>query len=555
MTLAAPPSQPVLVYNRIAQNRRMTWLLMSLAVAAVVPFILGISFLISLGVVARLSPNRSASRSEIRWEEDYLRNTPDISPEIRDAFQRRLQDQRQALAGQRAADSALRMEFTCVVSAGLVFMMGLLFWGMASSPTSKLLVQAGAQPAGQREVEARRLLENLALGAGLPWPKLYVIESSAPNAFAAGMDPHHSVVAVTRGALKLFDKRELEGVFAHELSHIGNHDIRLNTIVAMIALFLRIPYLLFKRELRPGYGRERRGIGIWELALSPVGLYILFIAPALAALLRAAVSREREFLADADAALLTRYPEGLLRALGKIAGAGSHMTRSNPAYAHLYFANPSGSVQGWFNGNLMATHPPLSERIERLSQFQGPAAATALAEAIEAGKDYTEQHPMVEVMELYPSAAQDELIVRNVGNPMGRVYRVLSQSAVPVYDQPNPGSLVQKHVQPGGLLVVFDDPGPYRQVNTPDQTFGYLNRSVKLQLLNDLIPEEVYNPKLRAAAEAILPPLSVAMATASISKKGQPASAGGLTMEQFVVAAMLAILTFVGMYFLLTKLG
>jgi heat shock protein HtpX len=552
--IAAPPTEPVLVYNRIAKNRRTTWLLTSLAIAAVVPFILGISFIVSLGVVARVSPHTHSNRSEIRWEEDYLRSTPDISPETRAAFERRLKDQRHELAGQHASNTAMLTELTGLVSAGLVVIMFVLFWGMASSPTSKLLVQAGAQPAGEREVEARRLLENLAIGAGLPWPKLYVIETSAPNAFAAGMDPHHAVVAVTRGALKLFDKRELEGVFAHELSHIGNHDIRLNTIVAMIALFLRIPYLLFKREVQPRSGRGRRGIGLWELALSPIGIYILFIAPALAALLRAAVSREREFLADADAALLTRYPEGLLRALGKIAGAGSLVTRANPAYAHLYFANPSASVKGWFNGNLLATHPPLTERIERLSQLQGPTAATALAEAIEAGKDYTERHPMVEVMELYPTAAQDELTVLNQGNPLGRVYRVLAQSPVPIYDQPNRGSLVETHVQPGCLLVVFDDPGPFRQVNTATQTFGYLDRSVKLQLLADLIPEEVYNPKLRAAAEAILPPLSVAMATV-VAKKGQPNGAAGLTMEQFVVVAMLAVLTFVGMFFLLTKLG
>jgi heat shock protein HtpX len=552
--IAAPPGQPVPVYNRIAQNRRTTWLLASLAIAAVVPFILGISFVVSWGVVARISPHSHNNRGEMRWEEDYLRNTPDIPPETRAAFERRLQDQRKAIQNEQQSNSGLQTELTCVISAGLVVVMGLLFWGMASSPTSKLLVQAGAQPAGEREVEARRLLENLAIGAGLPWPKLYVIETSAPNAFAAGMDPHHAVVAVTRGALKLFDKRELEGVFAHELSHIGNHDIRLNTIVAMIALFLRIPYLLFKRELREGTARRRRRLGFWELALSPVGIYILFIAPVLAALLRAAVSREREFLADADAALLTRYPEGMLRALGKIAGAGSLVHRSNPAYAHLYFANPSASVKGWFNGNLMATHPPLSERIERLSEFHGPTAAVALAEAIEAGKDYTEQHPMVEVMELYPSAAQDELSALTVGNPLGRVYRILSHSPVPVYDQPNRGSLVQAHVAPGSLLVVFDDPGPFRQVNTPNQTFGYLDRSVKLQLLKDLIPEEVYNPELRAAAEAILPPLSVAM-TAVVTKKSQPTPVAGLTTEQFVVAATLAVLTFVGMFFLLTKLG
>ncbi|HUI78395.1 MAG TPA: M48 family metallopeptidase [Bryobacteraceae bacterium] len=551
--LATPTTQPVLVYNRIAKNRRTTWLLASLAFLLVVPFILGISFIVSLGIVARVSPHLHVNRSEMQWEAEYLENNTDISDETRAAIQRKLDEQQKKLKGQHAADSGLFTELMVVVSAGLLVVGGILFWGVASSPTSKLLVQVGAQPAGEREIEARRLLENLAIGAGLPWPKLYVIETSAPNAFTAGMDPHHAVVAVTRGALKLFDKRELEGVFAHELSHIGNHDIQLNTIVAMIALFLRVPYLLFKRELRQGSTRPSRRLGIWEIALSPIGIYILFIAPILGALLRAAVSREREFLADADGVLLTRYPEGLLRALGKIAGAGSLMTKANPAYAHLYFANPGGATQGWFTGNLMATHPPLSDRIERLSEFQGPTATAALKEAIEQGKDFTEQHPIVEVMELYPLAAQDELAVLNVGNPLGRVYRLLAHSPVPLYDQPTAGSLVQTYVQPGSLIVGFDDPGPYRQVNTPDQTFGYLDRSVKLQLLNDIVPDEVYNPKLRAAAESILPPLSVALAT-TVAKKAQT-KPQGLTPEQLVVVSVFALLVFVGMFFLLTKLG
>lgn len=170
--VAAPPVQPVLVYNRIAQNRRKTWLLAALAVAAVVPFILGISFIVSVGVVSRVSPHTRASRSEIRWEEEYLRNAPEVSSDARAAFERRLEKQRKALEGQRAADSVLLIELMCVVSVGLVVIMGILFWGIASSPTSKLLVQAGAQPAGEQEIEARRLLENLAIGAGLSTPKL-----------------------------------------------------------------------------------------------------------------------------------------------------------------------------------------------------------------------------------------------------------------------------------------------------------------------------------------------------------------------------------------------
>ena len=553
--VAEPPRQEVLVYNRIAQNRRKTWLLTGLGILAVIPFILGISLVISAVVVARIGPHTGIERSEIRWEENFLQNSSDASSDVRAAVERKLERQRAALKGQREADSSLFLEFVCLFSAGLIAIMGILLWGIASSPTSKLLVQVGALPAGDRDNEAVRLLENLAIGAGLPFPKLYIIESSAPNAFAAGMDPYDAVIVVTRGALKLFDKRELEGVFAHELSHIGNHDIRLNTLVAVIALLLRIPYLLFKRELRQGNGRVRRRLGVFEVALSPVGLYILFIAPALAALLRAAVSREREFLADADAVLLTRYPEGLLRALAKIAGAGTAMTRSNPAYSHFYFANPSEAGGGLFGANFLATHPPLTERIERLAEFQGPVGVAAVADAIKEGKEYTERRPIVEVMELFPTDPGNELSALNQGNPLGRVYRPLESVDVPVYDRPNPGSVVQAHVSPGKLLVVFDDPGPYRQVNTAEQTFGYMDRRVKLQLLKHLIPAEVYDPRLRETAEASLPPYWTVTAKVQSTAKTPPKPTGTLTMLQMVVVGVFVIVVFVGTFFILTKLG
>ena len=270
-----------------------------------------------------------------------------------------------------------------------------------------------------------RILENLSIGAGLPVPKLYVIETSVPNAFAAGMDAEHAVVAVTRGALTLFDHRELEGVFAHELSHIGNQDIRLNTIVATVALFLRIPYLMFRRELNQrGTITGRNRFGLWRLAVSPFGVYVFFVAPVVAAVIRAAVSREREFLADADAALLTRYPEGLTRALAKIGGAGAAVAGANPAFSHFYFANPVDAGRGWFNRNLMATHPPLAERVERLIGFQGESALPSVERAVEEGRRYKKGHATVELDQSLGLQANDELAALNQGNIMGRVYRV-----------------------------------------------------------------------------------------------------------------------------------
>jgi hypothetical protein len=365
------------------------------------------------------------------------------------------------------------------------------------------------------------------------------------------MDPEHAVVAVTRGALGLFtDKRELEGVLAHEMSHIGNHDIRLNTVVAAIALFLRIPYLMFRRELSSGnwrYGRRNRGLGFWEIVLSPVGIYILFVAPLLGALIRAAVSREREFLADADAALLTRFPEGLARALAKIGGAGTHVKGANPAFSHFYFADPV-AVGGWLSGNsLMATHPPVAERIERLVGTQA-VASLGLDESIRQGKQYSKEHAVVSLADLGP-AHQDELAALNQGNLMGRVYRVLSESAVPVYDLSNTNSAVVARVKPGSLIVVFDDPGKMRQVNTADQTFGYLERTVKLLPMNNVIPAEVYDSRLRASLEAGLPPLSAAM------NPVQPVAAAGLSRTQLYFALGFGGVVFAGMLMLLVAFG
>ncbi|HJZ97333.1 MAG TPA: M48 family metalloprotease, partial [Candidatus Solibacter sp.] len=346
MSAMGGDGRPVLVYRRIAHNRRKTWMLVAMSLLTLAPFVLGLTYGLSKIIVARVRAQSARERAMIRSDQRLLRRSAaeGTRTEWDQWIERDIENRKARLAQLEEGDWDLMLKLMPVFGGAIMAAMGVLFWGIASSPTAKLLVQAGAVPAGENEAEAKRILENLAIGAGLPAPKLYVIESSVPNAFAAGPDPQHAVVAVTRGALRLFcDKRELEGVLAHEMSHIGNHDIRLNTIVASIALFLRIPYLMFRRQLSSStwrYGRARRGMGFWELVLSPIGIYILFIAPILGALIRAAVSREREFLADGDAALLTRYPEGLARALAKIGGAGSSVKGSNPAFSHFYFADP-----------------------------------------------------------------------------------------------------------------------------------------------------------------------------------------------------------------------
>lgn len=209
--------------------------------------------------------------------------------------------------------------------------------------------------------ELYRLVENLCITAGLPLPKIYIIEDSAPNAFATGRDPQHAVIAVTSGILAKLDRSELEGVIAHELSHIGNRDILLSTVVVVLVGVVALLADYFRHMLMWG-GRDNDNRNS-NLTLMIVAIVLSLLAPLFATLIQLAISRKREFLADADGALLTRYPEGLARALEKISADQEPLEAANRATAHLYIANP-------FKGNqaskLFMTHPPIEERIAAL---------------------------------------------------------------------------------------------------------------------------------------------------------------------------------------------
>jgi len=208
------------------------------------------------------------------------------------------------------------------------------------------------------------IVENLAITAGLPMPKVYIIEDQAPNAFATGRDKNHAVVAVTSGLLAILNKNELEGVIAHELSHIGNRDILLSTVVVVLAGFLAIISNIFLRSLWFGGGRDRdREGGAIFLVL---GIVAAILAPIAATLIQLAISRKREFLADASGALLTRYPEGLASALEKISAYNRPMLKANPATAHLFIANPFGAKAASGFARLFSTHPPVEERVAAL---------------------------------------------------------------------------------------------------------------------------------------------------------------------------------------------
>jgi heat shock protein HtpX len=231
-----------------------------------------------------------------------------------------------------------------------------------------VLTLAGAKEAKREEYfDLYTSVENLSITAGLPMPKVYIINDSAPNAFATGRNKEHAVVAVTTGLLSILEKPELEGVIAHELSHVGNRDMLLSTVVVVLVGFISIIADVFRRNLffgNLGRGRDndREGGNI----LMIVGIVLSILAPIFAILIQLAISRKREFLADASGALLTRYPEGLANALRKISQYSKPMLHQSSAIAHLYIADPKGTSFGKKISGFFATHPPIAERIKAL---------------------------------------------------------------------------------------------------------------------------------------------------------------------------------------------
>lgn len=229
---------------------------------------------------------------------------------------------------------------------------------------------AGAKPLAKKDdPELYRLVENLAIAGGLPTPALYLIDDPAPNAFATGRDAKHAIVVVTTGLRARLEKEELEGVLAHELSHIGNRDMLVATVAAVLAgLIVTVVHLAFRMGMG-GRGQSRRGGGG---AAAVLALLAFLLAPLAATLLRLAISRQREYLADASGALLTRYPDGLARALEKIAASPSSLRRAPEATAHLWISDPKRTGRGEvsFVTRLFLTHPPIGERVRRLRELR-----------------------------------------------------------------------------------------------------------------------------------------------------------------------------------------
>ena len=242
------------------------------------------------------------------------------------------------------------------------------------SDSITLAISGAKEVNRQNAQELYRLVENLCIAAGLPTPKIYIIEDTAPNAFATGRDPEHAVVCFTTGILAKLEKPELEGVVAHELSHIGNYDIRVMTLVTvLVGTITLLADWLMRANLFGGKKSDDRENGQLKMFLMIAGIILAILSPIIATLIKLAVSRKREYLADASGALLTRYPEGLARALEKISGDREPLEAANKATAHMYIVSPL-KAQGEknsssFMANMFNTHPPIEERVKRLREM------------------------------------------------------------------------------------------------------------------------------------------------------------------------------------------
>ena len=236
-----------------------------------------------------------------------------------------------------------------------------------------VIMTTGARPLRDEEApEVHNIIENLCITAGLPKPRIYIVDSPQPNAFATGRNAKHAVVAVTTGILRIMNKTELEGVLAHEMSHIGNRDMLISTVVVVLVGFIQLLSDMFLRSMWWGrMGGGDRDNNSSHAVFLLIGIVLAILAPIAGLLMQLAVSRRREYLADTSGALLTRYPEGLASALQKLAQDHTPMRQANHATAHLWLDDPyqGKEKKTSFITRVFMTHPPIEDRIKRLREL------------------------------------------------------------------------------------------------------------------------------------------------------------------------------------------
>lgn len=468
----ADTERPILIYDRIDANRRKTRFLLALFALVLLPAAAYVALYLTFAVAIF-----TLGFGGLLWGDD---------PEA-------------------------ALVLAPVIAVGIVLAAGFLQYHYAAALVLRL---AGARAVGpDEELSLRRTVENLCIGAGLPQPKVYIIESAAPNAFATGLDPQHASLAVTRGLLSILDRLELESVIAHELSHIGNYDIRLSTVVAAGVALLRFPLLLvlgffrflFRLHWVVGVGALLYlvlpalagipfavGFAIDLLESDPVAglllifsamlpVYVIFGAPLFGELIRVAVWREREFLADADAALLTRYPEGLARALAKMGAASGLAMKVGGATAHLYAVDPLPRDVPWWV-RILRSHPPLEERIEALARMSGGVPPSVLQVAAEAGAEFARTGATTVVAEAVCQQAapptQEPAAPARVGR--NRVAFCLTDPGATLYARPEAASEQLAQLPSGSLITVLETDGDFLRVITSQDKFGYVLKSASM---------------------------------------------------------------------------
>jgi heat shock protein HtpX len=480
-------SQPLLVHNRIEKNHRSTIILLALVPLLLLPFAASLAVWLAPWVFVGMIAHRPIVESWLGTNLESWFGADPLWAELR----------------------------LLLIAAGIVVTIMTVVTLLAASlyryvilgTTDAKLLRPGQEP------DLRRLVENLCIGAGVPPPRLYLSESVVPNAFATGRDPAHATLTLTRGLLTLLTPRELEGVVAHELAHIVNHDSRLNTAAAALIATLRLPIGIVTgayRILREGHpwlgilflvgffgllgqlavamvyfflDAEVAHLPRWVIwrqlfvAVSP--FFMLLGAPALGLFIRQAVSRQREYLADAEAVLLTRDPEGLALALTKIgAWRGPGRLSLGPSASHLCIVDPLRADSPWWE-RMFPCHPPIQDRVQLLARMGAGIDESVLQAAAEEGAN-AGRLAIVSAREV--PAASESARARSIsaGQPDAEASSgAIRSSSTPVYEKPDGWSKVLCQLPEHAAVTICGTEGNFLKVTTADRVVGYISQAAR----------------------------------------------------------------------------